>query len=37
MARIIGRIDEIKELNALYESDQAHLVAVYGRRTFTKR
>ena len=36
MARIIGRKKEIKELNALYESDQAHLVAVYGRRRVGK-
>ena len=32
MARIIGRKKEIKELNTLYESDQAHFVAVYGRQ-----
>ena len=29
MAKIIGRNKEIKELHALYTSDQAHLVAIY--------
>ena len=36
MAKIIGRNKEIKELHALYTSDQAHLVAIYGRRRVGK-
>lgn len=32
MATIIGRHKEIAELNELYKSDKAELVAVYGRR-----
>ena len=33
---VIGRNDEIKELNRLYESSQSELVAVYGRRRVGK-
>ena len=36
MARIIGRNKEIKELHTLYKSNQAHLVAIYGRRRVGK-
>lgn len=33
---IVGRKKEIKELNELYNSDKAELVAVYGRRRVGK-
>ncbi len=33
---VIGRTEEIKELNRLYESTQSELVAVYGRRRVGK-
>ena len=36
MATIIGRAKEIDELNRLYESDKAELIAVYGRRRIGK-
>lgn len=36
MAKIIGRHNEIKELNTLYKSNQAHLIAIYGRRRVGK-
>lgn len=36
MATIIGRNKEIAELNELYESNQAQLVAIYGRRRVGK-
>lgn len=36
MATIIGRHKEIAELNELYKSDKAELVAVYGRRRVGK-
>ncbi len=36
MATIIGRNKEIAELNEVYKSDKAELVAVYGRRRVGK-
>lgn len=36
MATIIGRHKEIAELNDVYKSDKAELVAVYGRRRVGK-
>ena len=36
MAEIIGRKQEIEELNRLYHSDRAQFVAVYGRRRVGK-
>lgn len=36
MATIIGRHKEIAELNELFKSDKAELVAVYGRRRVGK-
>ena len=36
MGQIIGRTREIAELNALYQSTQAQLVAIYGRRRVGK-
>lgn len=36
MAKIIGRTKEINELNQLYNSDKAELVAIYGRRRVGK-
>ncbi len=33
---IIGRENEIKKLNELYNSDSAELVALYGRRRVGK-
>jgi len=36
MSRIIGRKQEIEELNRLYNSDKAEFVAVYGRRRVGK-
>lgn len=36
MATIIGRHKEIAELNEVYKSDKAELVAVYGRRRVGK-
>ncbi len=33
---VIGRNEEVKELNRLYESNQSELVAVYGRRRVGK-
>ena len=36
MAQIIGRKQEIEELNRLYHSDRAQFVAVYGRRRVGK-
>ena len=36
MGQIIGRTTEIAELNALYQSTQAQLVAIYGRRRVGK-
>lgn len=36
MATIVGRQIEIAELHTLYNSNQAHLVAVYGRRRVGK-
>lgn len=33
---MIGRKREIEELNELYESDKAELVAIYGRRRVGK-
>jgi AAA+ ATPase superfamily predicted ATPase len=33
---MIGRINEIKELNRLYDSKKAELVAIYGRRRVGK-
>ena len=33
---MIGRINEIKELNRLYDSNRAEFVAVYGRRRVGK-
>ena len=33
---MIGRKQEIKELNKLYDRDQAELVAIYGRRRVGK-
>ena len=33
---MIGRVQEIKELNRLYARDKAELVAVYGRRRVGK-
>ena len=36
MGNIIGRKQEIRELNDLYNSDKAQMVAVYGRRRVGK-
>ena len=36
MATIIGRKQEQKELRRLYESDEAEMVVVYGRRRVGK-
>lgn len=36
MGQITGRTREIAELNALYQSTQAQLVAIYGRRRVGK-
>ena len=36
MKNIIGRENEIKELNKLYDSDLPQFVAVYGRRRVGK-
>ena len=36
MGNIIGRKQEIRELNDLYNSDKAQLLAVYGRRRVGK-
>jgi AAA+ ATPase superfamily predicted ATPase len=33
---MVGRTKEIKELNNLYDSHRAELVAVYGRRRIGK-
>lgn len=33
---MIGRYKEKEELNSLYNSDRAHLIAVYGRRRVGK-
>ncbi len=33
---MVGRLEEIKELNRLYESDESEFVAVYGRRRVGK-
>lgn len=33
---MVGRIQEIKELNRLYSGNKAELVAVYGRRRVGK-
>lgn len=33
---MIGRLKEIAELNSLYNSDRAHLIAIYGRRRVGK-
>ena len=36
MGQITGRTREVAELNALYQSTQAQLVAIYGRRRVGK-
>ena len=36
MAKIIGRKEELQELQRLYESDRPEFVAVYGRRRVGK-
>ena len=36
MVKIIGRDDEIAEINELYFSDMPHYLAVYGRRRVGK-
>ena len=33
---MIGRVQEVKELNRLYSRDKAELVAIYGRRRVGK-
>ena len=33
---MIGRVQEVKELNRLYDRDKAELVAIYGRRRVGK-
>ena len=33
---MVGRLEETKELNRLYESDESEFVAVYGRRRVGK-
>lgn len=33
MEKLIGRIDEIKVLKALLESDKPEFLAIYGRRS----
>ena len=33
---MIGRVQEIKELNRIYSRDKAELVAIYGRRRVGK-